>query len=180
VQLTSAGYVAIGIDHYADGNDDLAQAAFRGEVRRNFQGYTTDQAEMLIGLGASSIGKLQQGYVQNVVATHDYCRRVQGGELAVVRGFALSAVDRATAWLIENLMCSFSVSTVQLIRQFGVDAEALIDKAARIAAEDRDGFVTFDGDEFTITGDGRPFTRTIASWFDDYLASGKARHSAAV
>ncbi|WP_312622098.1 oxygen-independent coproporphyrinogen III oxidase, partial [Agrobacterium pusense] len=91
--LRQAGYSQIGIDHFARPTDTLSQAAEAGALRRNFQGYTTDTADALIGLGASSIGRLPQGYVQNMVATGEYQRMVGEGGLAAVKGIELSQDD---------------------------------------------------------------------------------------
>ncbi|MCB0058967.1 MAG: oxygen-independent coproporphyrinogen III oxidase, partial [Caldilineaceae bacterium] len=100
-RLTEGGFVTIGLDHYARPHDPLAS----GTVRRNFQGYTTDTAAALIGLGASSIGRLPQGYVQNTPAIGEYERRVLDGGLATVRGHAMSTEDAARGLVIERLMC---------------------------------------------------------------------------
>ncbi|NJL73018.1 MAG: radical SAM protein, partial [Candidatus Competibacteraceae bacterium] len=88
--LVTEGYERVGIDHFALPHDSMAQAARDGTLVRNFQGYTVDQADALIGLGASSIGRLPQGYVQNVPAIAGYQRRVLEGDLAVERGIALT------------------------------------------------------------------------------------------
>ncbi|MEQ8740154.1 MAG: oxygen-independent coproporphyrinogen III oxidase, partial [Hoeflea sp.] len=101
--LTAAGYTAIGFDHFALPADSLAIAAASGEMRRNFQGYTSDTADALIGLGASSIGQLPQGYIQNQPSTGEYQRQVNLGRLPVVRGFELSEEDRLRARVIELL-----------------------------------------------------------------------------
>jgi len=178
-QLAEAGYIPLGLDHFADKNDNLAAAATDGRMRRNFQGYTTDDAETLIGFGASSIGKLPQGYVQNSVSAADYMRKVRSGELATHRGFALSPSDRVVSSLIESLMCSFSFSVTDLRRTFGSDVGPLQIEAARIAAEEKD-MIHFDGDLFQVKPEARPFVRMIASRFDRYLPIDKARHSAAV
>lgn len=175
-RLAEAGYVSLGIDHFADETDDLATAAADGRMRRNFQGYTTDDAETLIGLGASSIGKLPQGYVQNAVSAADYSRKVKTGALATTRGFALSPSDRVVGSVIERLMCSFSFSLAELRRTFGSDADLLRADAAQIAKEEEE-MVRFDGDLFLVTPEGRPFVRVIASRFDRYLAADKARQS---
>lgn len=177
--LAKAGYIPLGIDHFADENDNLSAAAADGTMRRNFQGYTTDEAEMLIGLGASSIGKLPQGYVQNTVSAADYIRKVRAGELATIRGFVLSPTDRIVGRLIESLMCNFSFSVTDLRRTFGSQVDLVLADAKRIAAEEKE-LVRFDGDLFQVMREGRPFVRTIASHFDRYLANSSARHSVAV
>ncbi|TGU13889.1 coproporphyrinogen III oxidase, partial [bacterium M00.F.Ca.ET.156.01.1.1] len=101
--LRQAGYSQIGIDHFARATDTLSQAAQAGALRRNFQGYTTDTADALIGLGASSIGRLPQGYVQNMVATGEYQRMVGEGGLAAVKGIELSQDDHLRSHVIERL-----------------------------------------------------------------------------
>ncbi|KQU62827.1 coproporphyrinogen III oxidase [Aminobacter sp. DSM 101952] len=177
--ILAAGYEAVGMDHFALPDDSLAVAARSGTLRRNFQGYTTDQADALIGLGASSIGLLPQGYVQNMPATGEYERRVLAGGLATVRGVALSDADRMRSWVIERLMCDFSVSRCELLARFGEMARAVIAEAELLAANDRDIF-TRAGNRFVVTERGKPFVRSIVAHFDAYLGRGTARHSVAV
>lgn len=178
--ILAAGYETVGMDHFALPEDSLAVAARSGTLRRNFQGYTTDQADALIGLGASSIGLLPQGYVQNMPATGEYERRVLAGGLATVRGVALSDADRMRAWIIERLMCDFSVSRCELLSRFGEPARAVIAEAELLAANDRDGIFARAGNRFVVTDRGKPFVRSIAAHFDAYLGRGTARHSVAV
>lgn len=178
--LTDAGYVPVGIDHFARPADKLAVCAEAGRVRRNFQGYTTDTASAILGLGASAIGRLPQGYVQNVVATADYARTVLSGRLATARGFELAEDDRVRAAVIESLMCGFGFSLDELRAAFGEQVDHIRGIAEEIRRGDEDGFTSFDGERFAVTLDGRPFVRTIASRFDRYHAQGNARHSAAV
>lgn len=178
--ILAAGYEAVGMDHFALPSDSLAVAARAGTLRRNFQGYTTDQADALIGLGASSIGLLPHGYVQNMPATGEYERRVLAGGLATVRGFALSNADRMRAWVIERLMCDFSFSRCELLSRFGDGVRGVIAEAELLAANDRDGVFVRAGNRFVVTERGKPFVRSIAATFDAYLGQGTARHSVAV
>ncbi|MBT1159077.1 oxygen-independent coproporphyrinogen III oxidase [Aminobacter anthyllidis] len=178
--ILEAGYEAVGMDHFALPGDSLAVAARAGTLRRNFQGYTTDQADALIGLGASSIGLLPHGYVQNMPATGEYERRVLAGGLATVRGFALSNADRMRGWVIERLMCDFAFSRCELLSRFGEAARAVIAEAELLAAGDRDGVFARSGNRFVVTERGKPFVRSIAAHFDAYLGQGTARHSVAV
>lgn len=178
--LISHGYVRIGIDHFALPRDELAIAAAEGRLKRNFQGYTVDEADALIGLGASSIGRLPQGYVQNAPATADYQRRVSSGALAVTRGLALSEDDVVRAHVIERLMCDLRFSARDVRQRFGALAKPVLEDAANLARESADGLVKPLDDGFAITDRGRPFARAIAARFDAYLARGQARHSAAV
>ncbi len=178
--LVAAGYEPIGIDHFAKPADTLAVAAREGTLRRNFQGYTDDAADALIGFGASSIGQLPQGYVQNMPATGEYERMVNSGSLAAVRGIALSEDDRLRADVIEQVMCRFGFDFEALLVRHGKLAEAVIREAKEFAAADRDGICAVDSDGFRLTERGKPFARVAAARFDTYLANGKGRHSVAV
>jgi len=179
-QITSAGYTAIGIDHFALPGDSLSLAAATGHMRRNFQGYTVETADALIGLGASSISQLPQGYVQNDPATASYQRKVNAGELATVRGFELADEDRIRARIIELLMCNFAFSFTEIDKQFGSAANTVLDEARYFAQADPDGMIEYTGGLFQVTPKGKPFVRSIASVFDAYLAAGNARYSQAV
>ena len=178
--LVNAGYEQIGIDHFALPVDTLALAAREGRVQRNFQGYTVDPADVLIGLGASSIGRLPLGYVQNEPSMAEYQRRVLNDGLATARGLELSDDDRLRAAVIERLMCRMNFSYSAVAQEFG-DAAAVLDGiVAEIIAQDHDGFVRASDDGFVVTQRGRPFLRTIAARFDAYLVPEAGRHSLAV
>lgn len=178
--IGAAGYEAIGLDHFARSSDSLAVAASEGRLRRNFQGYTDDASPILIGLGPSSISRLPQGYAQNAPAAAIYGRLVGEGRVPATRGLALSAEDHARGWLIERLMCDFGFSRGALVARFGEIGQALVAEAERHVASDGDGLLLMRGGDFVVSLDGRPFVRSVAARFDPYLASGKARHSAAV
>ncbi len=175
-RLTQAGYVTVGLDHFALPGDTLAT----GEVHRNFQGYTSDKAAALIGLGASSIGRLPQGYVQNATPVADYERRVENGGLATVRGHAMSTDDTVRSVVIERLMCDFRFPTEELRDRFGADAEHVIEEAHMLATSDHDELVEPEGEGFRVTEKGRLFIRSICSVFDSYFGQGAATHSSGV
>ena len=158
----------------------MAIAAREGRLRRNFQGYTDDAAEALIGLGASSIGQLPQGYVQNMPATGEYQRMADASGLAAVRGVEVSDDDRLRRRVIEEIMCRFTLSFSDLRSEFGAAVDAIVAEATAFAQSNRDGICLIEDDRFVITSIGRPFARTVAAVFDSYLANGKGRHSIAV
>jgi oxygen-independent coproporphyrinogen-3 oxidase len=175
-RLEAAGYVQVGLDHFARKSDPLAG----GGVHRNFQGYTTDTADALIGLGASAIGKLPQGYVQNATAPADYAALIHETGLATVRGIELRDEDRIRGFVIERLMCDFEFSRATLTKTFGQAAEPLFSEAEALLQADRDGFLARTGDGFRVTAEGRPFVRAICACFDSYLGASPAQHAPAV
>ena len=179
-RLVDAGYTAIGIDHFAKPDDSLTIAAREGRLRRNFQGYSEDGADALIGLGASSISQLPQGYVQNIPATGEYRRQAEAGGLCTIRGVELSAEDRVRRRVIEAVMCEFRVDFARLDAEFGSVSDVVLCEARLLAAGDGRELVTFDGRVLELTDSGRIFARTVAAAFDTYLQTGKGRHSAAV
>jgi oxygen-independent coproporphyrinogen III oxidase len=179
-RLVAAGYARIGVDHFALAGDALAEAARAGAVQRNFQGYTVDPADALIGLGASAIGRLPQGYVQNESAIAQYQRKIRGHDFAVVRGLALTDEDRARANVIERLMCDLAFSSDTLQGAAPELASALAASAQEAIQADEDGFVEPTPDGFRVTARGRPFVRAIAARFDAYLPQTHKRHSVAV
>ncbi len=183
VLTQEGGYVAVGLDHYAAPGDPMAKAAAAGRLKRNFQGYTTDAAPALIGFGASSIGSLPQGYVQNAPTAAAYAAEIETDQLATVRGVALSADDRLRRDVIERVMCDLKVDLDGVAGEHGADPERL--KVAASEGMPRfvdDGLANWDGRRIAVTERGRPFVRSIAALFDAYLsqASDKPRHSRAV
>ena len=176
--LTEAGYVPVGIDHFARPGDGLARAAAEGRLRRNFQGYVDDAAETLIGLGASSISRLPGGFLQNEAATADYQRAVEAGRLPAARGRALSLDDRIRGHVIERLMCDFRFDAGDLTARFGDFARPCLDIAAALMAGEEGDWLTPDAaGGFEIRPDARTWTRAVAAAFDAYFPAGDARHS---
>lgn len=178
--LLGLGYEKIGIDHFARPGSELAVAARQGRLRRNFQGYTSDACDTVLGFGASAIGGLPDGFVQNATAARDYRARIAEGGLATVRGVVRSADDRLRGEVIERLMCDFSVDLTEVCRAHGTTPTTLDVDTARLEAFRADGLVATDGDGLRITTAGRPLARAIASVFDAHLAPDAARHSRAV
>ncbi|MGE0653314.1 MAG: oxygen-independent coproporphyrinogen III oxidase, partial [Alphaproteobacteria bacterium] len=137
--LTQAGYVPIGLDHFARPNDSLATAARCGTLHRNFQGYTDDPATILIGFGASAIGSLASGYVQNAHLVPDYRRAIGSGAFATSRGTALSRDDRLRREIIERLMCDLHVDLREVADRRHEDPRPLHDALAALSQLEADG-----------------------------------------
>ena len=178
--LLAAGYCKIGIDHFALPGDELAQAAREGRLRRNFQGYTTDQCARLIGIGASAIHACDDGFVQNIVATGQYQATVTQGRLPAARGCRRGLDDRIRGHVIERLMCDFSFSEADLRKRFGFAADAVLAEAREHAAQDRDGLCAIKDGRFFIPPEAQAFARIAASRFDAYLRDSQFRYSRAV
>ena len=181
--LLLRGYRSVGMDHFALPDDPLFRFAGAGKLRRNFQGYTTDQAGVLLGLGVSSIGTLPQGYAQNDKDLVGYARALGEGRLPVVRGIALTAEDRLRRDVIQALMCDFAVDLADQAAAHampGFDFSEALDRLAPLAD---DGLVSVEGTQVRVGEDGKRAVRLIASCFDAYLkAPGNlaARYSKAV
>jgi oxygen-independent coproporphyrinogen-3 oxidase len=178
--LLEEGYVAVGLDHFALPGDVMAAACDEGALHRNFQGYTTDDAPALIGFGASAIGSLPQGYVQNHTGIPAYAGALGRGELPVARGIAVSDEDLLRRDVIENIMCRLRVDLPAVAGAHGFDAATLMAAAPKLALMQQDGLITWNGSEVEVTHAGRPFVRSVAAAFDTYLTSGNERHARAV
>ncbi|GAL96220.1 coproporphyrinogen III oxidase [Acetobacter tropicalis NRIC 0312] len=161
--LRAEGYLPVGLDHYALPQDALVQAASTGTLRRNFQGYTTDSCDVLLGMGASAISMLPDGYVQNITAVASYARAMADHDgLPVARGVERTADDRLRGSLIERLMCDMGVDLEQMEAQLDVFSPEL----GALEPLIQDGLVTVEGPKITVTEKGRPFLRHVAAVFD--------------
>ncbi|MDH3581618.1 MAG: oxygen-independent coproporphyrinogen III oxidase [Hyphomicrobiales bacterium] len=168
--LQEAGLCAIGIDHFAKPEDALSVCNKNGRLRRNFQGYTDDDCQTLIGLGASSISRFPQGYVQNSSATGAYTGKIEAGELPGFRGHVLTKDDALRGRAIEMLMCDFAIDFEGLRSEIGPDADQL--KPLHCAVADRfPNHVSLDAERLTIQPCHRAFTRVIAAMYDAYKAA---------
>jgi oxygen-independent coproporphyrinogen-3 oxidase len=178
--LVRAGYTRIGLDHYALPDDALSLARRDGRLRRNFQGYTDDPADALIGLGASSIGQLPQGYVQNTSGIKQWSDRIEAGELATARGLVLTAEDGLRAAIIERLMCDLRADIPAIVRQRGFPSDWLDPELDRLEPLAADGLARIDRGVVTIPEAARALVRRVASVFDAYLDPAACRHAVAV
>jgi len=178
-ELVKAGYVRIGLDHFALPDDELALAASTGALRRNFQGYTTDQCNTLVGIGASAIGRLPTGYVQNHVPIGLYAERVCSGVLPTAKGYLLTREDKLRAKVIERLMCDFEVDLVQLTTEFGYDAGFLLNRNDRLKELEADGVASVCDGRVSVSQRSRFMVRAVAAAFDAYFGSHGRRHSKA-
>lgn len=175
--FTGAGYLPIGIDHFALPTDGLAQAAVAGRLRRNFQGYTDDTAPTLIGFGASAISRFAQGYVQNAPATSAYLERIAQGGMAGHNGYAMRQVDLLVARVIEELMCSFAFNEERLVAEFPDSRAVLHGIGVSLMRKFADVFYIAQGG-LQLREEAKPLVRIIASCVDDFVSQETAHASA--
>ncbi len=170
-RFVQAGLTPIGIDHFAAPGDDLAVAQENRRLRRNFQGYTADSCQTLIGLGASSISRFPGGYVQNAPATAAYKQRIAQTIFPGSRGYEMTHDDQLHARAIETLMCEFTLDLDDLSRHHGSRAYTL-----RPCLEDMETrfkpFARLVGQRISILPEGRSLTRIIASMLDQHVPEG--------
>ena len=150
-----------------------------GRLRRNFQGYTTDDTRNLIGFGTSAIGSLPDGYVQNAPATVAYRKALAAGKLATVRGCALTGEDRLRRDIIECLMCNLEVDVAEMCAAHQTSADRFAREFLAIDGLAKDGLVERSGRRIVVLESARAFVRTVCSVFDQYLAPDEARFSRA-
>jgi oxygen-independent coproporphyrinogen-3 oxidase len=177
-RLTRAGYVYIGMDHFAKAHDELAIAQRQGRLQRNFQGYSTRPESDLIGLGLSAIGRIGPTYYQNQKRLDDYYAALDDGRLPVARGIELSTDDLVRRAVIQALACHFTVSIES------IELAYLVNFRSYFAAEmkdlrrlQEDGLVDVSDEWITVTPRGRLLVRIICMVFDRYLREAQARAS---
>ncbi|WP_101067595.1 oxygen-independent coproporphyrinogen III oxidase [Roseovarius salinarum] len=171
-------YAEIGIDHFAKPDDGLAVALDDGRLRRNFQGYTDDQAEVLIGVGASSISRFPQGYAQNAPATGAHTAAIREGRFSTSRGHTFSDEDRMRGRMIEALMCDFRIDAAEIAERFGVAPQRL-HRMLDDVAEQFEGLPQVSERGLWLPPEARPLTRMVARALDAYELS-TAGHSSAI
>lgn len=169
-RLTAAGYVYIGMDHFALPDDELALARANGTLQRNFQGYSTHADCDLIGLGVSSIGKVGDSYSQSVKELSQYYARLDQGLLPVHRGYRLSADDCLRREVISDLMCHGRVDYAKIEAGHGIDfAEYFAESLGKLDEQVADGLVEIHEDALVLLPQGHLMMRSVAMAFDAYL-----------
>jgi len=180
-----AGYRAIGMDHFARPDDDLARAQDQGLLHRNFQGYCSRRTTgQVVGFGASAISQLHDGYVQNVKESARYMESVRAGGLPVERAYLMTREDRFRRQVINSLMCDGALDPATVGDQEGFSVQEVRERLAegmgRLAPFQEDGLVVFDGGALRVTERGRLAVRNVAMLFDPMLADGPGRYSRTV
>lgn len=180
-RLTAAGYVYIGMDHFALPEDELTLAKENGTLQRNFQGYSTHADCDMIGLGITSIGKVGDSYSQNVKETAQYQARLEAGRLPVMRGYRLNNDDRLRRDVINTLMCHGRLDFAEIeSRHDIVFDEYFADALEQLDEMERDGLVAIQANGLEVLPAGRLMMRNMAMAFDAYLKPNEGRFSRTV
>jgi oxygen-independent coproporphyrinogen-3 oxidase len=171
-RLGAAGYVYIGMDHFAKPDDDLAIAQRQGRLHRNFQGYSTHADTDLVSCGVSAIGAVGATYSQNVKTLDAYYDALDRNELPVARGARLNMDDVLRRTVIQKLMCQFELSISVIEQAFPVVfRQYFAAELERLAAMQADGLVSVNGDWISVSKRGRLLIRNICMVFDRYLGT---------
>jgi len=174
--LTNAGYLAIGLDHFALPSDELATHAEAGTLHRNFMGYTTVEGEGVLGLGVSAISDVGGTLYQNEVELEQYSSAARSGRLPVAKVKQRSREDAVRAFLIERIMCDGEVRLENLPAVFAEEIRFLVAEAAPILEPlIEDGIIAWDDEVLHATFYGRYFLRSFAAAFDAYLGGKSGR-----
>lgn len=173
-ELVQGGYVAVGMDHFALEQDEIAQAYLNGRLHRNFQGYAVKCADHLVSFGVTSIGDVADAYFQNIKELIPYYQSIDAGCLPIQKGKILSEEDKMRRWVINQIMCQFKLDKALFHERYGKSFdETFAAERADLEELKKDGFV-IDGDEaLQVTPIGELFVRNIACQFDAYLRQNK-------
>jgi oxygen-independent coproporphyrinogen-3 oxidase len=169
-RLTQAGYIYIGMDHFARPDDELAQAQRNGTLYRNFQGYSTHAECDMVGLGITAIGMVGDCYSQNRKTLEDYYAALDAGQLPVMRGIVLSADDKLRRAIITQLICHFTLDLDAIGRAHGISfADYFAAELADLKIMQQDGLIEMDGKSIRVQPAGKLLIRNICMVFDRYL-----------
>jgi oxygen-independent coproporphyrinogen-3 oxidase len=175
-RLTRAGYLYIGMDHFAKPGDELATAQAQGRLQRNFQGYSTHADSDMIGLGCSAIGRIGPTYYQNHKDLDAYYGALDAGRLPIARGLELAGDDLVRRAVIQALACHFRLSIESIELAYLVDFKRhFAEELRELRALERDGLVEIDPEWIVVTPKGRLLVRVICMVFDRYLRERRAR-----
>ncbi|HMC13960.1 MAG TPA: oxygen-independent coproporphyrinogen III oxidase [Gallionellaceae bacterium] len=175
--LTDAGYVYIGMDHFAKPDDELAVAQRQGRLHRNFQGYSTHADCDLVALGVSAIGKIGPTYSQNFREDEEYYAALDRNVLPVMRGMELDADDLLRREIIQALMCHFAVTKEAFNTEFQIDFDSYFaTELAELGEYGREGLLVMSPQNIVVTPKGRMLIRNICMVFDKYLRT-KQEHA---
>ena len=177
--LTAQGMKPIGLDHFVTEDDDMYRFFAARRLTRNFQGYTTDTAKTMLGLGVSSIGLSDTGFFQNAANITEYAEAVNKGALPTKRGYVLTDEDRVRAHIISDLMCYLAVDVESVLGAHNRPADSFDSVLAQLPELAADSILTVQGRTVTVNPDARQAVRVVCALFDAHFAEGAKKHAQA-
>jgi oxygen-independent coproporphyrinogen-3 oxidase len=170
--LQDAGYLHIGMDHYVLPDDELAIAQQEGRLQRNFQGYSLQMADDLLGLGVSAISQIGDFYLQNERDLEGYYKLIDAAGLPITRGCKVTDDDKLRRHIIMSLISEMKLDIAECNRQFDIDFKTLFDKELEaLRAMQEDELIEISDAQISVRKRGRPFLRNICMPFDAYLGA---------
>ena len=176
-KLRKEGYVSIGLDHFAKPSDSLSAAFRNKKLKRNFQGYSSDKADSVIGFGASAISFLPDGYVQNILDFAEYKKNILAKKLPVLKGIKISAEDRLRKKIIDEVMCYLEVDLVRICEQFNLPKNYFKNEIKNLGKLRKDGLISIKNGVVKINPEKPQITRVVCSVFDKFFLPDQKRHS---
>ncbi len=173
----SNGYEAFGIDHYAKKTSSIIKKVKKRKLKRNFQGYSEDSADVLIGIGASSISNLPNGYVQNTTRTINYINTLKNNKLPISRGYEMRQNDKIYREIINELMCYLNVDLNQIAKKFGKNVNFFSSNIEKLKPFIDSKYIFFNNSKLFINPEARPLVRIICSIFDQHFEPKKNMYS---
>jgi len=179
-KLQRSGFVAIGLDHFAKNDEELTRKFFSKNLKRNFQGYSSDSAGNIIGFGASSISYLRdKGYVQNIADLGEYKEKVLSSELPIAKGYEFCGDDIVRKKLIDHLMCYMDVNLDEFCAKNNLAPDFFNEEIAALSPLKEDGLINIDNNIIAIDANAAQIVRVVGSFFDKYFCGSGvgAKHS---
>ena len=176
-KLQQEGFVAIGLDHFARPDDSMAQAFAQKKLKRNFQGYSADKAEAIIGFGASAIGHLPFGYVQNIADMEEYKKSILSEMLAVRKGAAVIQEDVLRKKVIDEIMCYLRVDLNQICDAFNLQRSHFAKEVLLLDELRCDGLIAIENNVIKVLESAPQIARLVARCFDEYFVCSEKKHS---
>jgi oxygen-independent coproporphyrinogen-3 oxidase len=175
--LTNNSYHAIGLDHFTLADDSMLKSLKDGTLKRNFQGYTSDKADILLGLGVSSISYMPNGYLQNQTMISKYGPALQNGDFPITKGIETSEDDRIRKAIIDEIMCYLKVDLNKILKDTDFTLLEFQDSLRKLEPLAQDGLLEVTDSSIQINQNARQITRIVSSIFDKYFTGGLNKHS---
>lgn len=176
-KLRKEGYLAIGLDHFTKNDDSMTQAFKNGKLKRNFQGYSTDTADNLIGLGVSSISYLSSGYAQNSLSLEEYKKTILNEKLATIKGISINKEDKMRKTIIDELMCYLEVDLNLICKSFDLPGNYFEKEIDALQNLKKDGLIRIKNNVIRINLVAPQLSRVVSSVFDTFFENCDQKHS---